>query len=68
MYLDFSSPASIGLNSQYYACQPSSEQLASLKACFLCSEIWADDPAVTLASLRVIGLIGDSEMRSCRFS
>ena len=44
--------------------QPSSEHLASLEACFLCSEIWADDPAVTHASLRVIGFSGDVTVRS----
>ena len=44
--------------------QSSSEHLASLEACFLCSEIWADDPAVTHASLRVIGFSGDVTVRS----
>ena len=44
--------------------QPSSEHLVSLEACFLCSEIWADDPAVTHASLRVIGFSGcDREIK-----
>ena len=43
--------------------QPSSEHFASLEACFLCSEIWAD-PAVTHVSLRVIGFSSDVTVRS----
>ena len=54
MYSGFSSPASIGLTANGLH---GSEHLA----CFLC---WADDPAVTHASLRVVGFSSDVTVRS----
>lgn len=43
--------------------QHNSEPLASLEACFFCSETWADDPTITHALLRVIGFSGDVTVR-----
>ena len=44
---------------------PSSLHLLSLEQCFLCSFVHAATPVVTLASKRILGLVGGQKLLAC---
>jgi len=57
----FCTPTPVASGTHFH---PSSEHFTSLALCFRCSAAKAADPAVTLASVKVLGLSGDVTVMS----